>query len=469
MGWYLRKAFKVGPMRINLSKSGLGASFGITGARIGLGPRGAYVAGGRHGLYFKQSLSGKGPSSRPSPGPRASADVNQSPKITFSVRGKVIERDPNAQASLRRRDSADVTPPSETFFSEKALANAVYSNDQISQKAYSLDFSLNKVRVMKPLLIGVLLAWLGNGFLSGGALKTGGVLLVTGIGMLILLFVRIVRQWIKKTKAKKLLSALQTTVSTDNLGRKSYDIDKAVLIMSRTTTQGAERAFAVINFLQECALNAIKDFQVTEAEGKELGVLQRALGVNDAGGKKIKLWGFNQIYLNAVEDHALSGEEESNINATRNALELDAEDVKDEMATLDMLREIRLIEKEDLRPIAADLLYLKKEEVCYHKTVGRILKEKTVRAYQAQGIRTVEKGLVVETEGDLYLTSGRMIILGEGGYSLDLGKILNMETDLDENKIRLLVAGKKSPVVISCPDSLVTSAKLNKLLKKRSA
>jgi hypothetical protein len=56
MGWFIRKSFRVGPVRLNLSKSGLGVSGGVKGFRIGTGPRGLYMAGGRAGLYFRQSL-----------------------------------------------------------------------------------------------------------------------------------------------------------------------------------------------------------------------------------------------------------------------------------------------------------------------------------------------------------------------------------------------------------------------------
>src|ERR1700721_4848074 len=56
MGFYLRKGFNLGPLRLNLSRSGLGASFGVTGARIGVGPRGSYIHLGRGGLYYRQSL-----------------------------------------------------------------------------------------------------------------------------------------------------------------------------------------------------------------------------------------------------------------------------------------------------------------------------------------------------------------------------------------------------------------------------
>jgi hypothetical protein len=57
MGLYLKKSFRAGPLRLNLSKSGLGLSGGVTGARIGMGPRGSYVHAGRQGLYYRKHFS----------------------------------------------------------------------------------------------------------------------------------------------------------------------------------------------------------------------------------------------------------------------------------------------------------------------------------------------------------------------------------------------------------------------------
>jgi len=75
MGFYIRKALKVGPLRFNLSKSGVGASAGIKGLRVGKGPRGNYVHMGRGGLYFRKSLQSQGRaatgSEAPQPLPRA--------------------------------------------------------------------------------------------------------------------------------------------------------------------------------------------------------------------------------------------------------------------------------------------------------------------------------------------------------------------------------------------------------------
>ena len=40
MGFYFRKSFKFGPVRLNLSKSGLGLSAGVKGLRYGVRPDG---------------------------------------------------------------------------------------------------------------------------------------------------------------------------------------------------------------------------------------------------------------------------------------------------------------------------------------------------------------------------------------------------------------------------------------------
>lgn len=55
MGFYIRKSFSFGPLRINLSKSGLGVSVGVKGARVGRDARRRpYVHAGRFGFYFRK-------------------------------------------------------------------------------------------------------------------------------------------------------------------------------------------------------------------------------------------------------------------------------------------------------------------------------------------------------------------------------------------------------------------------------
>lgn len=55
MGFYLRKALRLGPLRVNLSANGIGLSAGVRGARFGVDAGGhPYVHAGRHGLYYRK-------------------------------------------------------------------------------------------------------------------------------------------------------------------------------------------------------------------------------------------------------------------------------------------------------------------------------------------------------------------------------------------------------------------------------
>src|SRR4051794_129136 len=70
MGFYIRKSLNFGPLRLNLSRSGIGVSTGIKGFRVGTGPRGNYIHAGMGGFNYRQTLGGTSHrSSRTAPAP----------------------------------------------------------------------------------------------------------------------------------------------------------------------------------------------------------------------------------------------------------------------------------------------------------------------------------------------------------------------------------------------------------------
>ena len=58
MGFYIRKSKRLGPFRLNISKSGLGISVGMKGARLSTGPKGTYFNAGKDGIYYRKKLGG---------------------------------------------------------------------------------------------------------------------------------------------------------------------------------------------------------------------------------------------------------------------------------------------------------------------------------------------------------------------------------------------------------------------------
>ncbi|WP_329049618.1 DUF4236 domain-containing protein [Amycolatopsis sp. NBC_01488] len=58
MSIYLRTSIRLGPLRVGVSKSGIGVSAGIPGLRVGTGPRGSYVRVGVAGVSYRATSGG---------------------------------------------------------------------------------------------------------------------------------------------------------------------------------------------------------------------------------------------------------------------------------------------------------------------------------------------------------------------------------------------------------------------------
>lgn len=70
MGFSFARSVKLGPLRVNVSKRGLGVSAGVKGARVSVGPRGTYVTLGRGGFRYQTKL-GDSRTVRPNRTPQA--------------------------------------------------------------------------------------------------------------------------------------------------------------------------------------------------------------------------------------------------------------------------------------------------------------------------------------------------------------------------------------------------------------
>lgn len=57
MSIFFRKSKKIGPFQINLSKSGIGVSAGVKGARVSIGPTGTFVHVGMNGVQYRKKIN----------------------------------------------------------------------------------------------------------------------------------------------------------------------------------------------------------------------------------------------------------------------------------------------------------------------------------------------------------------------------------------------------------------------------
>lgn len=85
MGFSFRKSVKLGPMRLNLSKKGVGVSTGVKGARVSVGPRGTQLSVGGGGLYYKTKLGKMKSSVRAPPAPYYTPAQQLSPEAAVAL------------------------------------------------------------------------------------------------------------------------------------------------------------------------------------------------------------------------------------------------------------------------------------------------------------------------------------------------------------------------------------------------
>lgn len=74
MGWSIRKSFKFGPVRINVSNRGISSSIGVKGARVSFSKRGTFLNLGLNGIHYKSRINSRSQSHHESTMNNISAD-----------------------------------------------------------------------------------------------------------------------------------------------------------------------------------------------------------------------------------------------------------------------------------------------------------------------------------------------------------------------------------------------------------
>lgn len=97
----VRNSVSVGPFRFNLAKSGVEASVGIPGMRVGMGPRSNYVHAGKEGFVYKGSLPAPKATKRAPTALRQKAEVNHGDGVMHEIEsGSVLDMFPQSAATL---------------------------------------------------------------------------------------------------------------------------------------------------------------------------------------------------------------------------------------------------------------------------------------------------------------------------------------------------------------------------------
>ena len=406
MSFYLRKHFKVGPVRLNLSKGGLGVSGGVTGARIGLSPRGAYVHGGRHGLYYrkyaKQGRGGRG--AFVGGGVGGASEGVPGGEVRYFVDTGLTYRPPEAQA-----ERSEVSSP--------ALPRKAGSAGMLT--GFGIVLMLLGLIVPQYLLLAL------------GGLMLAGAFVING------------KHAAQRKRVEGMLRQAEQSLS---------EREVVMQLFERVSFEGISSGYR--KWLEFRLLELLQDTFYEDPDyilPGEMEAFEERLSLSSSLIHDVKAEAFAAFLDELTEDHVVSHDEEAQLAALQKALRIPDEAIAAERHMISQLCIFRDALEAPLQPIEVSIR-LKRNEECFYRCRGRLLKEKIQRQYQRQNVRYKEVAYDIDMEGDIYLCTNRILIVDRGSRSYSLNRLLDVTLSVEDHTVQLTLDDRKSPLIFTMED-----------------
>ena len=415
MGFYLRKAFRMGPLRLNLSKSGLGVSAGVPGARVGLTSQGrAYVHAGRGGLYVREFASSSRRSRWQSGAPSDPIVLYEETGVTFAPSG--------------------VEPSSSRL------------REQLVRKP-------RRVGIYLLLPLAGLLVLASASWVSG---PQGLIATILGGALLLLWPVPMVTAWRRNRSGAQLGKELESIFASGRPLDQAQQTAVSEAIADEPVTP-ADRIYQTQAAYLRLVMALVEDRSVTDEELELLAQAETLLNLRGPFIGEARADAFREVYLEAIADGELSEAEQSALDHIRDRLGIPEQALQAELDVVRRLREVRQIREGDL-PVIEPSKPLQKSEVCHYEAPARILKEKNLKSFQSEGQKYKVRGLVIDKDATLLITNKRLLLVHRGTTTVRLDKILDLEVDYDRSLLNVTKDGARSPVIVTTPDALKAGA-----------
>lgn len=378
MGLFLRKALSVGPVRINLSKSGFGTSVGVKGARLSSGPSGVHVFAGRNGMYYRKSL--------------------------------------NSKTTKHRTVHAQQTQSSTTHPSNTGLA-IVLIILSIIIFSYLRSFA-------KPIV------------------QYSFAFLFLGIGVTYFLALRKQKSAIKQYE-EHLKTIFNSTCTCPNERVKSQN-----LLFKKALPTSSKYKFKIKEIQQKVYERVIE--KSIQAEGtlenysSFMTCAEELLGLPASYYLSVKKDILNATYLQAISDRYISDEEETEINNLINGLMIPITEIQKELSVLEDIKKAQSL-TEPLQAILRDELpfpVTRNESVFLVSSAQVYTRRKS--SLSLDGYEYTQK-----RDGDILVTSKKLIVRDSGNTVIKLSEIENIEIDIDRNMVFIFKSTSGKPSIIA--------------------
>ena len=411
---YLRKSFRAGPLRFNLSKGGVGLSLGVKGARVGVTPSGrAYTHVGRYGVYDRRFF-GTGSTDRP--------DAVASP-------GGAVELFVDTDAT----------------FDRPAFREAETSEEALAWLG----------TLPKPPAEG----WL----LAAAAVAAASFFVAPSLALLAIVPGAVSAFAFRRRAAARRLEELiprcvgePSPEMTKRRGEVETLVGSGVLRAADCSTLGKR---ALIGFVAD----AVLDGRIDPPESERIEWIAQTFRLDEHARLRACVHGFQQAFLCAIEDGVLDPEEEAGLRQIQRTLGIPDRAVEAELAVVSELGAVRrILDSPDLSPVETQVK-LQRGESCYFEGPARILKSRILRRYSRDGVKHRIRGFEVAKEGTLLVTSTRLSVVHEGVTNIPYRKVMDLELDLDRNLISIRKDGVQTPTLLTTPDAPRVAALVSRL------
>lgn len=397
-----------GPLRLNLAKGGLGLSFGVKGARVGVNRKGTYVHGGRYGAYYRKYMNENG---------KKEGIGGQTKTIEYFTDTGMTYQRPNIPQKTKLPNVKIAPAPRINFFTKVGL-------------------------FLGPALLLTILA---------GSLP----IFVIGLVISAIAYPMYFKQKNQIKKVKTSLNKLQ-----QQLDQKKA-VDTLVRLIKKQKLRPHHRQWRDYHFFKAFNHRFYEDPDYITP--KEFERVEKLMHIPKRQKRLLKKHVFSRFLEAVLEDHFISKQEEDKLMEVADHLNLSLDDMPEEKALINVMHNMRETIAGPVSEVDTDV-NLKQGESCYHVTEGRFLKEKYVDRFRKEGVLYKAKGYDLDMEGAIYLTDRRLLMVSDGSREYRLNKILDVTLSLEDHTLQLTVENRKNPVIVATPDVEVLTGKLERLL-----
>jgi len=486
MGFYIRKALLTGPVRVNLSKGGLGFSAGVTGARVGVNRQGVYVHGGRGGLYYRKYMkkgagagdggrgtvgSSTGASARASAGTMRVADSLGQTVTHFQDTGVTLARplavDMGGEGSDGSGSQGSVVQGSAVHGStvHGSTVQGSISRTGVPNRTTKTSMRQATLEREDPLLNKRnLLLFAGSFFALFVSLLANSriFVLITGVLFLAVLGFSLYQYYWRSVATKRfhtLTGLLEKDLRFPPVGDLPQKIGSHEVLPEKIPEKWryllAFRLHAV-----GCEV-AMRNERIHIAD--TLAWLDEHVPLSTNRVSEIRISVLMELLQEMLEDHLLSEEENRAMTRLIQEAGVSKEKLKPLHRTMDAYN---LLREEIQRPLLETSagIPLFRGEVAYEVfDKVRIVKERVFDRFQRDGVQHRVMGYDIQSEGKFVITDRRFVLVGRGSREYRLNQLLDITTDPEAGVIELTMNKRKSPIILTTENLMLLSARLERV------